>query len=195
MHSVTLHAAVAMLCLLLLLSANAETSAPSQAAEQISSLPRQNIASTNADPEWRPSAEQRTSVEAATMAYFLARDSNRAAEAYAFLSARLKDYQSPSAYQRRIEGFNAKAGPVRARRLRAVTWYKDSRQAGPGLYVAVDYSSDFSNLALHCGYVVWNEQPDGAFVQVREEENFIDQETMAKLKPDSLGSVRAQFRC
>jgi len=156
---------------------------------------RQNIASTNADPAWRPSPEQRTAIEAITKAYFSARDSNKSDDAYAFLSPRLKQYQPLGVFQRRIEEFNAKAGPVQVRRLRAITWYKDTPQAGPGLYAAVDYSSEFQNLALHCGYVVWHEQPDGKFLQVREEENVIDNATMAKLGPSALAKVRAQFRC
>jgi hypothetical protein len=94
-----------------------------------------------------------------------------------------------------LEGFNANAGKPQGRFLRKVTWYKDTPQAGPGLYVAVDYSSKFERLALHCGYVVWHEQPEGSFLQVREEMNVIDNATMAKIKPEQLESVRAQFRC
>jgi 4-amino-4-deoxy-L-arabinose transferase-like glycosyltransferase len=164
-------------------------------AEQVAEPTRQNIASTNADRAWRPSPEQRAAIEATTKAYFSARDSNKSDAAYTFLSEKQKQLQPPGAYQRRIEEFNAKAGPVQTRRLRAITWYRDTPQAGPGLYVAVDYSSEFPNLALHCGYVVWHEQADGTFRQVREEENVIDNATMAKLKPGALENVRAQFRC
>jgi Protein of unknown function (DUF4019) len=156
---------------------------------------RQNIASTNADPTWRPSAEQRSSIEMTTRAYFAARDANKPDEAYAFLSSRQKQYVPSGTFQRLLEEFNSKAGPVQARRIRAVTWYRDTPQAGPGLYGAVDYSSDFANLALHCGYVVWHEQPDGSFLQVREESNVIDNDTMAKLKPGDFERARTQFRC
>jgi hypothetical protein len=173
----------------------AQTPEAPSPVEKATEPTRQNIASTNADPAWRPSPEQRASIEATTGAYFAARDSSKAGEAYGFLSTRQKQYQSPSDFQRRIEEFNAKAGTVQARRVRAITWYKDTPQSGPGLYVAVDYSSDFPNLALHCGYLVWHEQPDGKFLQVREEENVIDKATMAKLKPSDLEKVRAQFRC
>jgi hypothetical protein len=189
-HRVKLNLARAAVWLLLSASANA------QPAAQLDAEPtRQNVASTNADPAWRPSDAQRAAIEARTLAYFSARDSNRTDEAYAFLSERLKQFQPSSAYQRRVEDFNAKAGPVQSRRLRAMTWYKDTPQAGPGLYVAVDYSSRFQNLALHCGYVVWHEQTDGTLLQVREEENLIDNETMAKLPAESAARVRAQFRC
>lgn len=63
------------------------------------------------------------------------------------------------------------------------------------MFVAVDYSSQFEKLALHCGYLVWQEQPDGSFLQIREEANVIDNATMAKLKPEQLDALRAQFRC
>ena len=129
------------------------------------------------------------------MAYFAARDTNKPDEAYAYHSPRLTQHQPLSTFGQRLKEFNAKAGAVQARRLRVVTWYKDTPQTGPGLYVAVDYSSDFANLALHCGYVVWHEQADGSFLQVREEENVIDNATMAKLKPGELERIRAQFRC
>ena len=173
----------------------AQTPEPSRPAGQAAEATLQNVASTNADPTWRPSPEQRALIEATTRAYFSARDSNKFDEAYALLSPGQKQYQPRNLFQRRIEEFNVKAGPVKARRLRAMTWYKDTPQAGPGLYVAVDYSSDFPNLAIHCGYLVWHEQPDGTFLQVREEENVIDNTTMAKLKPGDLEKVRAEFRC
>lgn len=168
---------------------------PQLAAEDVSQSTQQHIASTNADPTWRPSPEQQAFVLAATRAYFAARDSNRVDDAYAFLSPRQKQYVQQSTFQGLLEDFNAKSGPVQSRRLRSVTWYKDTPQAGPGLYVAVDYSSEFTNLALHCGYVVWHEQPDGQFLQVREEVNVVDKATMAKLKPGDFEKVRTHFRC
>ena len=166
-------------------------SVPTSAAQQ----PQQQIASTNPNAAWRPSGEQRNSVEAVTTAYFTARDSNNADAAYAFLSPRQKQYVPFPTFSRMLEEFNAKAGQVQDRSVRKVTWYKDTPQAGQGLYVAVDFSSRFTGLALHCGYVVWHEQADGTFLQVREEVNLIDNATMVKLKPEQLESVRAQFRC
>ena len=94
-----------------------------------------------------------------------------------------------------LDDFNAKAGEVQARTIRAVTWYKDQPQSGPGLYIAVDYSSRFPNLALHCGYLVWQEQPDGSFLLIREESNIIDNAMMEKLKPEDVEKVRREYRC
>jgi Protein of unknown function (DUF4019) len=181
----------ALVALASLATIGQETSQPTPAAQQ----PQQQIASTNADPAWRPSDAQRDSIEIVTKAYFAVRDANKAEAAYAFLSERQKQYVPFPPFSRMLEEFNTKAGQVQSRTLRKVTWYKDTPHAGPGLYVAVDFSSRFTGLALHCGYVVWHEQSDGSFLQVREEVNLIDNATMAKLKPGQLESVRSQFRC
>jgi hypothetical protein len=156
--------------------------------------PTEVIAPANADPAWRPSEQQRAAIDRLTRTYFAALDAGKADEAFRFLSSRQKQYVPFDAYQRMLEEFNAKAGPVQARRMRKITWYKDTPQ-GQGLYVAVDYSSDFTNLALHCGYLVWQEQTDGTFLLTREETNVIDRATMDKLKPEVVQQIRAQFRC
>ena len=180
-----------ILCLLLACSGAALSQGPTGGPESL----QQQIASTNGDPSWRPSAAQLQAIETVTRSYFALRDSGQADQAYALLSPRQKQYLTQSNFTQLLEGFNAKAGTPQGRILRKVTWYKDTPQAGPGLYVAVDFSSKFENLALHCGYVVWHEQPDGSFLQVREEVNVIDNATMAKIKPEQLESIRAQFRC
>lgn len=185
----------AMLCVFTSFVSVAQQASPQAFPAQSFRPVQQNIASTNTDLTWRPTAEQIASVEGVTRAYFSARDSNKFDDAYGFLSPIQKEHQPLPAFRRRVEEFNAKAGPVQSRYLRAFTWYKDAPQAGPGLYVAVDYSSEFPNLALHCGYLVWQAQPDGKFLQVREEENVIDNATMAKLTPSTLEKIRAQFRC
>lgn len=188
--------AIAILSSLLhfqIVAAQGEASRPPVLNEPVST--RQNVASTNADASWRPSQQQIAAVEATTRAYFAARDANRASEAYAFLSPMQKQGIPSTIFTKILDDFNAKAGPASAKRLRAVTWYKDTQQTGPGLFVAVDYSSDYENLALHCGYLIWQEQPDGAFLQLREEVNVIEKAMMEKLRTEDLERVRAQFQC
>jgi hypothetical protein len=182
---------IVTLALALALGGAAHAQAPVAQAEP----PQQQIASSNPDSAWRPSDAQRQAVEVVTREYFALRDSGKAERAYAFVSQRQKQFLPEATFTRLVEEFNSKAGAAQGRSLRKITWYKDTPQAGPGLYVAVDFSSRFENLALHCGYIVWHEQPDGSFLQVREEVNVIDNATMAKLRPDQLESVRAQFRC
>jgi hypothetical protein len=134
-------------------------------------------------------------VQTQTISYFSARDGGRLDEAYAKFSSSQKDIVPFETWRASIESFNAKAGPVTARTLRKITWYKDPPDGRLGVYAAVDFFSEFPNLALHCGYVVWHEHPDGSFAIVREEENVIDKPAMAKLKPGELERVRAEYRC
>jgi hypothetical protein len=158
-------------------------------------VPEEVVAASNKDSDWRPTPSQVSLVQAQTISYFSARDSGRLDEAYAKFSPTQKETVPFEAWHASIEGFNAKAGPVTARALRKITWYKDPPDGRLGVYAAVDFSSEFPNLALHCGYVVWHQQPDGSFAVVREEDNFIDRPTAAKLKPGDLERIRAQFRC
>jgi hypothetical protein len=167
----------------------------SGSSEPASDRPQQKIASSNPDTAWRPSAAQQELVETVSRSYFAARDGGKTEEAYAFLSERQKQLLSYSAFQKLLEESNSQSGAVQSRRLRSLTWYKDTPQAGPGLYIAVDFAGTFANLALHCGYVVWQEQTNGSFLQVREEVNMIDNATMEKLKPADIEKARAQFRC
>jgi hypothetical protein len=59
----------------------------------------------------------------------------------------------------------------------------------------VDFTSKFAEVDLHCGFLAWREQLDGKFVLVREEENYLDNQTQQKLKPGDLDKIRQQFKC
>ena len=154
----------------------------------------QSVSSSNRDTAWRPTSSQVELIQAQTLSYFAARDAGRVEEAYARFSPSQKATVPFPTYQASVAAFNTKAGAVTARSLRKVTWYKDAPQ-GPGVYAAVDFSSEFQNLALHCGYVVWQEQLDGSFAIVREEDNVIEKTMVTKLKPEDLERIRAQYRC
>jgi hypothetical protein len=185
-----------LLVLAAALAANAALaiSNPESPPAQPADSPTEVIAPANADLAWRPSAEQRAIIARLTRTYFAARDAGNADDAYTFLSSRQKQYVPFETFKTMLDEFNAKAGPVQARRLRKITWYRDTPQ-GRGLYVAVDYSSEFTNLALHCGYLVWQVQTDGTFLLTREEANVIDRATMEKLKPEVVQQIHVQFRC
>ena len=87
------------------------------------------------------------------------------------------------------------AGTPQGRTLKKVTWYKNPANAPPGVYAAVDFSSQFAELSLHCGFVAMHLQMDGSFGVAREEENSIHRREMAKLSPEALQRIRAQYRC
>jgi hypothetical protein len=158
--------------------------------------PATSITSTkNRDTQWRPTPEQQREVERLSYAFFAAKDTGKYAEAYAMQS----DSQKRSMTLDNWASLNAKfaetSGAVQSRQLKKITWYKDPPAPEPGVYAAADYVSRFANIDIHCGYLVWHQQADGAFLLKREEQNFIDKTTQQKLKPDVLAKARAQMGC
>ena len=157
--------------------------------------PPQVVSPSNRDADWRPTDSQINRVQEETMAYFAARDEGRLEVAYGKFSPSQRATVSLDSWRGAIEFFNATSGGVTARVLRKVTWYKDAPQGGLGVYAAVDFTSQAPNLALHCGFLVWQEQPDASFSVAREEDNMIDRALEAMLKPGDLERIRAQFGC
>lgn len=48
---------------------------------------------------------------------------------------------------------------------------------------------------MHCGYVVWLADADGAFHVVREEENYIDKAMAAKMPPEQVKAFARKYGC
>jgi hypothetical protein len=179
-----------------LLSGAARAQQPLPTASQSPAAgPAQIVAPTNPDPRWKPTEAQQQRVVTDTMAYFSARDERRFADAYARFSAGRKAVTSPDQWRANMERFYSASGTLEARTIRRVTWYQNPGNAQPGIYAAVDFSSQFSELSLHCGFIAWRQQMDGSFELVREEENFIPKAEAAKLSPNRLREIRTQFGC
>jgi hypothetical protein len=134
-------------------------------------------------------------VEQQTRLYFDAKDRGRYTEAYNLMAASLKQGISFETWKQQAATFNAKAGAVERRTISKITWYHNPPQVEPGLYAAVDFTSKFAEVDLHCGFLAWREQLDGEFVMVREEVNYLDNQTQQKLKPGDLEKIRQQFKC
>lgn len=166
-----------------------------QPSAQTAATVPQLTAPANPDAQWRPSAAQVAQVQSRTRSYFQARDAGRFDEAYAFFSASQKANLPLAEWRDAMQAFNARAGAAGGRTLRTVTWYKDAPRRPPGTYAAVDFSSQFGNLAVHCGYVVWQEQADGSFALIREEENVVDKDAEATMNAGELEQMRRQFGC
>lgn len=145
--------------------------------------------------QWRASSVQVERVEAVSRQYFSSKDDGRYQEAYAVLTPS-QHQQTPFArWSFLAQDFNARAGKLVKRDFKKITWYRDPPQAAPGVYAAVDFSGEYTNTSLYCGYLVLAEQPDGAFLILREEQNVVDKDTAVKLKPGELDGLRAQFKC
>lgn len=139
--------------------------------------------------------DQIRQVEQQTRLYFEAKDRGRYSGAYDLMATSMKQAISFETWKGKAMAFNAKAGAVEQRMISKITWYYNPPQVEPGLYAAVDFNSKFAEIDLHCGFLAWREQLDGAFVLVREEENYLDKETRQRLKPADLEKIRQQFKC
>lgn len=133
-------------------------------------------------------------IEVLTLNYFGLRDNRKYAEAYALLSESRKGSVSFSDWQRREEKFNSTSGDLVSRKVRKVTWYKDPPSAPKGIYAAADFASEFANVPVYCGYVVWLQSGED-FRLLREEVNMIDATTFKKLSALDVAKAKQQFGC
>jgi hypothetical protein len=176
---------------LLLSVALASVASPSPALE----APLHAVSGSNADRSWQPTEAQRERVLRDVLAYFAAKDEGRYGDAYSRFSQTQKATVSFERWKGHLERFYGEAGTLESRSIRKVTWYSNAANAPAGVYAAVDFTGVFSGLSLYCGYVALQQQTDGSFAVAREEENSIPKAAMAKLSPEALQRVRAEFRC
>jgi hypothetical protein len=129
-------------------------------------------------PGWRPSPALEQNAKSAALAYLGNIDTGRYADAYEALD-QLNRQESLDAFSARLQKFNALAGSVKNRQIIKITWTKDPAQSpAPGIYVAIDLTSHFSNIDRHCGYIVLYQKPvGGEFSVMRSEDNFLDNAT------------------
>ncbi|WP_432730253.1 DUF4019 domain-containing protein [Variovorax sp. W6] len=167
-------------------------------------LLRQEIRCGSTAPEKTASAKERPStpeedqkqVEALTYQYLKARDSGDFAKAYGFFADSMKATVSQENWSSDAKKFNAVAGPVTSRSIRKITRYDNPPSAPrPGIYIAADLVSQFQNMDVHCGYVVWYGQSDGSFQVIREEANYISKATQQRMTPEQLTAFKAGARC
>lgn len=142
------------------------------------------------DPNWRPSAEQQRAVLAMTERFFRLKDAGDYQQVRTFVSEAFPfDHWLAAA-----EKFNKQSGELRQRTIQRVTWYKDRPDAPlPGVYVAVDFSGQFTNLEIYCGYLVWHEGQDGTFRLTRQEENYW--EIHPRTTANELEAARKKLGC
>jgi hypothetical protein len=134
-------------------------------------------------------------IERLTLQYLQAKDAGRHEQTYALLDPAMKRDNPPSRWAVVAGRGRPDAGALQERVIRKISWYDNPPSAPPGLYVAADFESRFEKLALHCGFVIWHRQPDGAFLVLREESNHIDLETASKMTPQQMADTRRALRC
>ncbi|HET9159326.1 MAG TPA: DUF4019 domain-containing protein [Caulobacteraceae bacterium] len=145
---------------------------------------RQVTVTADSEPGWIPSVDQEAKALAAMKAYFAAADQNDAAKAYAFLHPAFQKDLPQSQFESRLRDFNRLAGGLKERRVLAITWTKDPKDAPfPGVYAAIDLSAKFARVDRQCGYVILYQAQAGApFQLLREESNYMDNATATRAK-------------
>jgi uncharacterized protein DUF4019 len=151
---------------------------------------------TNAPDGWKPTTADQATVEAQTYAYLNSKDEGDFARAYAMCSDSMKGVVKFDSWKSAFQSFGSTAGRVLSRRVVKITWYKDPPSAPmPGVYAAADYAGRYENIPIHCGYVVWYRGPNGEYRVIREEANFLDRATIAKMSADEVKATAARFGC
>ena len=158
-----------------------------------------DVASQDKSPvatKWEQTKEQAEDIQRLTYEYFTNRDTGNYQQAYALFAESLKAGISEHNWLDSVKQFNAKAGKPLKRQVSKLTWYnKPPISATPGIFAAADYISQFENVDIHCGFVIWKQQQDGSFQIVREEENFIDKATQSTMTDIDIASIKAKYGC
>jgi hypothetical protein len=152
--------------------------------------------STHAPDGWKPSAVDQSQIETQTYAYYSAKDAGDFTSAYAMFDRGMKDAAHFDSWSDHAKAQNAKAGPIRGRRIIRITWYKDPPSAPePGVYAAADFAGQYENDPIYCGYLAWHRGPDGTYRIAREEENFIDKGSIARMSQTEVNALATKMGC
>ncbi|MEA3013439.1 MAG: hypothetical protein QOD42_1984 [Sphingomonadales bacterium] len=146
--------------------------------------------------DWRASDADRQAVVDSTLAYLQAKDGGRYDAAWAFLTPGNRQRFPLAAWSEEARAFNASAGAVAERRVTRLTWYDNPPAAGePGIYAAVDFTSDFANLHFLCGFLIWRRQEDGGWRLAREEQNMVSRAEAPELTAEQRANARRAMHC
>jgi hypothetical protein len=137
-----------------------------------------NITSDSA-PGWRPSESQRRDVITAATEFFSDLDEGQYERAYAMMAEPNRRSLPVQQFVRQSEAFHARSGALKQRTILKVTWTKDPPSGPfPGVFAAIDITSQYANVDRHCGFVVLYQKTGGdRFEVMRQESNFIDNAT------------------
>jgi hypothetical protein len=145
------------------------------------------------DPKWRPTREQQHAILALTVRYVGLRDDRNHEEIRGLLAAVLPFDK----WLAGAEKFNQASGKARHRTFEKVTWYNNHPKAhAPGIYAAVDFTGEFVNIGIYCGFVVWFQgEGQSTFRLLREEQNYISREAQEGMTATELAAARKRLGC
>lgn len=106
--------------------------------------------------DFNPTAKDIEAIDIRTGDYFSALDLEKYELAYGMLSPEMKKLMNFEKWTSIKKKTDTDLGQLSKRSRTRVTWYKDPENApAPGLYVAVDFVSNYSNASSHEEYIVW----------------------------------------
>lgn len=140
-------------------------------------------------------ADQDTRIVGLTEHYLEARAREDFDTTHALMDATQLDTIDEDAWRKNQRAFNRIAGESQARVVYRVTWYDDPRGTLPGRYAAADFVTLDSGLAFHCGYIAWRQHADGNFRVVREEDNYLDAVSAARMTKAEQQETKAKVGC
>jgi hypothetical protein len=166
------------------------------AASGVADARRSVNITADSEPGWIPAEDLERQVLQVMNTYFAAFESGRYDEAHAMMTDGMKANLSASEYATAKRELHFRSGKLRDRKILKVTWSKNPQRArtSPGIFAAVDVATRYANIDRHCGYVMLHQEPTGGpFKVMREEANFIDNETASGMSPDELTKTWAQL--
>ncbi len=148
------------------------------------------------EQKWEPSEQDQLKIKLLSYQYFQAKDNgdfNTAFEVYAESAKAIIDFND---WKANLVKFYTVAGTGISRTPTRITWYNNPANAAvSGIFAAVDYSSTFANINIHCGYLMWHKKDNGNFELIREEQNYLDTATQKKLSESEITDIKAKFGC
>jgi len=141
-------------------------------------------------------AEAGKAIIAQSQAYLKDKQARHYDRAYAMIAGSMQSYLTPALFRDGVDRFLSEAGAPGELRFTRLSWYRDPPDAPEsGLYAAVDFTADYANIELMCGYLMWHRLADGRFKLVREEQNFIDRRAAQQMVPEQRRNLPRLFGC
>ena len=134
-------------------------------------------------------------IRARTEAYFRLLAAGRLDELYPQVDARAMG-QDEQAWKRAKQDFQALAGEPVKLVIAKITVYDNPQEAREaGLYIAADYSNEYRNLPVHCGYLMWFRPIGGSDFRVtREETGHITADQLKSIPAAQLPEIKRSLR-
>ncbi len=148
------------------------------------------------EQKWEPSEQDQLKIKLLSYQYFQAKDNSDYKTAFESFSKDMASAIDFNNWKSNLIKFYGIAGTLKSRTPTRITWYNNPANASvSGIFAAVDYSSTFANINIHCGYLMWHKKDDGNFELIREEQNYLDTTTQKKLSESEITDIKAKFGC